>query len=215
MSYFTGWWDNDTPDGDGVPPTITLVSPEEFDESYATARNTPVVIDVADSTGLGPVTILVSGAGFSDQQVVYNNGGFVAPFSSGTRTSITDGYRFSFLPTHGWLPGELEIFVFAVDDAGAYDTETFTWDVDSPEASDDNTGGVEFRDRVWRWRRRLNRQKCSVISVAIDDNYTAGPGFTLTALALEIGRRPGLDRVPWRGGTNTNSGTSGTNSDGT
>lgn len=71
-----------------------------------------------------------------------------------------------------------------------------------------------FRDSVWRWRRRPSRQKCSVISVAIDDAYSPGPGFVLTALGLEIGRKPGLDRVPWRNGTSTTPSGSGSNSDG-
>ena len=67
-----------------------------------------------------------------------------------------------------------------------------------------------LRDRVWRWRRRLMRQKCSVISVAIDDNYTNGEGFTLTALALELAKKKGLDRSPWRGGTYSNTSGNGT-----
>ena len=60
---------------------------------------------------------------------------------------------------------------------------------------------TEHRDSVWRWRRRLNRQKCSVLSISLDDNYSDGPGFTLTAIGLDIGKKSGLDRMPWRGGT--------------
>lgn len=71
-----------------------------------------------------------------------------------------------------------------------------------------------LRDRVWRARRRLLRQKCSVISIAIDDNYTDGEGFTLTALALELAKKKGLDRSPWRGGTYTNTGGSGSSETG-
>lgn len=73
-------------------------------------------------------------------------------------------------------------------------TAFFTDDVDSP---------IELRDAVWRWRRRLQRQKCSVISIQLDDDYSDGPGFTLTAIALEIGKKPGLDRIPWRGGVSS------------
>lgn len=69
-----------------------------------------------------------------------------------------------------------------------------------------------LRDEVWRWTRRLRRTKCSVISVAIDDNYSPNEGFVLTALALDIGTLDGLDRVPWRGGTYANPGASGTSS---
>lgn len=68
----------------------------------------------------------------------------------------------------------------------------------------------QSRDSVWSWKRRVARRKCSVISVAIDDNYTNGAGFILTALALELGIKPGMDRVPNRGGTYTNTQGSGT-----
>jgi hypothetical protein len=54
-----------------------------------------------------------------------------------------------------------------------------------------------------------------VVSVAIEDNYSEGPGFTLTALALEIGRKTGLDRVPWTGGSTTNRSGTQTITDGT
>lgn len=80
----------------------------------------------------------------------------------------------------------------------------------------DNTSfeGIQFRDSTWPWRRRPARQKCSVISIAIDDNYTSGEGFTLTALCLEIARKPGLDRTPWSGGTYSNAGGSGSTESG-
>lgn len=71
-----------------------------------------------------------------------------------------------------------------------------------------------LRDSVWRIRRRLSRQKCSVISIAIDDNYTDGEAFTLTALGLELAKKPGLDRMPWRGGSYTNTGGSGSSDTG-
>lgn len=74
---------------------------------------------------------------------------------------------------------------------------------------DDAVEGIELRDSTWSWRRRLFRRKCSVISVAIDDNNTIGEGFTLSALALELAKKPGLDRTPWRGGTFNNTGGNG------
>lgn len=210
MSYFLDWFDPVV--AAGVAPTITLVSPSDFDDDYDVAQSQPVVIDVIASSGISTVVILVQGAGFTGQQVVYN-GAFVSPFGSGSRTTITDGYRFSFAPGGGWQPGELDIAVIAAN-TGGVDTETFSWEVDSPEEGDDLSASP-FRDSVWRWRRRLHRQKCSVISVAIDDAYTSGPGFVLNAIALELGRKPGLDRVAWRAGTGTSPhGTSGL-SDGT
>ncbi len=104
--------------------------------------------------------------------------------------------------------------------------EWFEWNVPDDSQNQDTFGagdfgdgnfgdnsslpGVSFKDSTWPWRRRLLRQKCSVISVAIDDNYTNGEGFTLTALALELKPKKGLQRTPWLGGTYTNTGGSGT-----
>lgn len=73
---------------------------------------------------------------------------------------------------------------------------------------------IQFRDVTWPWRRRLFRRKCSVISVAIDDNYTNGEGFTLTALALELAKKPGLAKLPWLGGSFNNTGSNGSSNTG-
>jgi hypothetical protein len=85
--------------------------------------------------------------------------------------------------------------------------EYWEWDVPDDTQNEDTWGAAtwgagswgdtanpEFEDSVWRFRRRPARQKCSVFSVAIEDANTAGPGFTLTALGLEVARKPGLDR---------------------
>lgn len=215
MSYFFDWFDPEETAGlDEVAPVITLVSPEEFDGDFAVATVTPIIITVTDADpGLGLVTILVSGAGFSGTQLVYANGAFVSPFTASTASNITNGTTFSFKPAGGWEAGELEVTVIAMDGNGNMATYTNTWTVVPAEASSFN-GAAPFRDSVWRWRRRLARQKCSVISVAIEDDYSDGPGFTLTALALELAKKPGLDRIPWRDGTYTIPSGSGTNSDG-
>lgn len=216
MPFFNGWFDPiDESDLDAVAPLIELVSPVTFDADFDVASITPVVINVTDlAPGLELVTISVSGAGFSGTQVVYANGSFVSPFTAGTAETITNGLQFSFKPSTGWAAGELNVSVVAVDGNGNLSSYAATWDIAAGTPAEYD-GAAPFRDSVWRWRRRLARQKCSVISVAIDDNYTPGPGFTLTALALEVGRRSGLDRIPWRNGTSTNTSGSGTNSDGT
>ncbi len=208
MSFFTGWFDPESTSGDVVAPTITLVSPAEPDLD----TDGTITVDVTDSSGFGTITILVSGAGFTGTQVVYAFNAFVTPFTSGVKSTITDGYRFAF--SYSWEAGEIEVTVLAADADGNFTSEVFSWEVEAAAPGDDLTP-QPFRDSVWRWRRRLNRQKCSVISIAIDDNYTPGPGFTLTALALEIGRKPGLDRIAWRNGTSSNPSGSGSNSDGT
>jgi hypothetical protein len=52
----------------------------------------------------------------------------------------------------------------------------------------------------WEWRRRLSRQKCSVVSVEISDNGPDDESFTLTGLTLELGYKRGLSRIPWKSG---------------
>ena len=63
---------------------------------------------------------------------------------------------------------------------------------------------LDFRDSVWRWTRSPSRRKCSVFSVSVDDNWSEGRGFVLTALALEVGQKQGLDKVPAHGGSFNN-----------
>lgn len=215
--YFEGWFDPEAgTGGDGVAPTITLISPIAFDSDFTTATATPVVIDITDLSGLGSTIITAQGAGMTGTLLVVSitgqTGTVQAPFT-GSVTSIADGVRVSFLLSPGWHAGDLQVFVLAVDSEGNQGYNSWEWVLEDDGAGDDS--GTGFRDSVWRWRRRLARQKCSVISVAIDDDYTPGPGFTLTALSLQIARKPGLDRVAWQGGTYTNPAGSGNSSDGT
>ncbi len=109
-----------------------------------------------------------------------------------------------------------EWFDWEVPDDGVQNTDTFG----ANNFGDGNFGdtaavaSIQLHDSTWPWRRRLFRRKCSVISVAIDDAYTNGEGFTLTALALELAKKPGLDRTPWAGGTYSNTGGSGSSETG-
>ncbi len=214
MSFFDSWFDTEGGGStDNTAPTIALVSPVTFSSDYSIARTTPVVIDVTDAGGISSVVIAVSGAGFTGTQLVFSTPSFTSLFSGSSYVGLPLGYRFNLV--YDWQPGELDIFVLATDRSGNIATNTFSWVIAAAVTGTDLSGATEFRDSVWRWRRRLNRQKCSVISVAIDDNYTVGPGFVLTALSLEIARKPGLDPVPWRGGTHSNPSESGDNGDGT
>jgi hypothetical protein len=101
-----------------------------------------------------------------------------------------------------------EVFEWDYPDDG-WNTDTFGAESFGSGTLGDTSSGqapYEFRDSVWEWRRRLARQKCSVISVAIDDNYSDGPGFVLTALYLELGQKQGPNRSPWRGGNASSDG---------
>ncbi len=66
-----------------------------------------------------------------------------------------------------------------------------------------------LEDLSWEWKRRPARQKCSVFSVSIEDVNTEGPGFELSALILELGVKPGLNRSPERTGSGTFRGNNG------
>jgi hypothetical protein len=109
-----------------------------------------------------------------------------------------------------------EWFDWEMPDEGVQNEDTFGANNfgDGNFGDTNATAGIEMHDATWPWRRRLFRRKCSVISVAIDDNYTNGEGFTLTALVLELAKKPGLDRTPWHGGTYTNTGGSGSSETG-
>lgn len=60
-----------------------------------------------------------------------------------------------------------------------------------------------LEDLVWDWQRDPAIQKCTAISIAVQDYNTDGPGFELAALTLELARKPGLNRGPTRSGTGT------------
>jgi hypothetical protein len=67
----------------------------------------------------------------------------------------------------------------------------------------------KLEDLTWEWKRRPARQKCSVFSVSIEDVNTTGPGFELSALTLELGLKPGLNRGPERTGSGSFRGNNG------
>lgn len=59
----------------------------------------------------------------------------------------------------------------------------------------DGQSGLWFRDGVFRLRRRFARQKCSVFSIEFSD-LSSDANFAPTVLALELGSKTGLDRIP-------------------
>ena len=54
--------------------------------------------------------------------------------------------------------------------------------------------GLWFRDNVFRLRRRFPRQKCAVFSIEFSDQGGTAE-FSPTVLAIELGRKTGLDRI--------------------
>jgi hypothetical protein len=59
--------------------------------------------------------------------------------------------------------------------------------------------GLSFRDGLYRVRHRPSRQKCSVFSLEFSDQGAATAGFIPVVVALELGVKPGLDRIPTDG----------------
>jgi hypothetical protein len=62
------------------------------------------------------------------------------------------------------------------------------------------TSGV-LTDSTWDFLRKPARQKCAHISISIDDNNTDGAGFVLLGIELALARKPGPNRLQWRGGS--------------
>lgn len=58
------------------------------------------------------------------------------------------------------------------------------------------TTGLNFKDGVFKFRWRPARQKCSVISFEFSDMGSTNASFEPVVLALELGVKTGLDRIP-------------------
>jgi hypothetical protein len=77
------------------------------------------------------------------------------------------------------------------------DSAAFTYGTDRADFGVSNpASNLWFRDGVFRYRKRPQRQKCSVISFEFSDCGAATQGFIPVALGLELGKKTGLDRIP-------------------
>lgn len=124
--------------------------------------------------------------------------------------------RFAGFGTWDPADGEHNVHVEISYDERDFHEEYWDWTVPDDTQNTDTWGSSTWgggvwadtsstfwaRDSVWRWRRMPRKQKCSVFSITISDNFTDGPGFVLTALGLELARKSGLDRIAVPGGTN-------------
>lgn len=88
---------------------------------------------------------------------------------------------------------------------GGIGGEPSEWGTGGPWGDDQNAiytavNGVEtnlyFEDRVFRFRKRPQRQKCSVFSIEFSDQSAPHSGFVPVVVALELGLKQGLDRIP-------------------
>lgn len=78
------------------------------------------------------------------------------------------------------------------------------WGIAGAWGDDSNTtelqgSAIWFKDGVFKFRRRPGRQKCSVFSLEFSDQGALTRGFEPVVLALELGVKPGLERIPSNG----------------
>jgi hypothetical protein len=90
------------------PPVVTIVSPPV---GSTIARSATITFDITDDSGgvfaVARVEIRTGGS-TAPWYVVWKNGAFCAGFS-GTRTAITNGFRYAITCDAGWLPGGVEL----------------------------------------------------------------------------------------------------------
>lgn len=113
--------------GDTTPPSIAIISPTPstapgspggFSSDWATARITPIILEVTDLTpGIQYLALVCRYAGATDELVVYRRGTLRGSFVGTSSVSvITNGLRLSVLPQGGWPSSDaLNDVTFEID----------------------------------------------------------------------------------------------------
>jgi len=99
--------------GGGVAPTVTLISPSPGNQL---APNQPVIVDVTDPDSPFRrifIVAVLGGVAYLAYDGTWRSG-FAAHSS---RSTITDGYRFSIRRDSGWTSA-VDIEVYPIDDTG-------------------------------------------------------------------------------------------------
>ena len=107
--------------GSPTPPILSIVSPPVgvIPGSRSDAVNTPAIFDVTDvAPGLGLVIVTCKFVGSTETLVAFDGSNFLAPCSELVRSAVVDGFRFTLRETGGWR-GDFNLFVYAIDSAGA------------------------------------------------------------------------------------------------
>jgi hypothetical protein len=118
MNWFDEFIEDNLPppgggSGDTTPPTITVISPTPgvapgqpggFPADWATARTTPIIVQITDVTpGNRYQAVVCRLPGVVDELVVYRRGAFRGQFlGSSGETVIANGKQLSILPSTGW-----------------------------------------------------------------------------------------------------------------
>ncbi len=122
-----------------MPPTVTIIGPTPgvapgtpggFSADWATARETPIVVEITDAIY---ELISVQYPGVGDETVVYRDGAFRGSYAArSTEAAITGGKRFSILPVSGWPSSDaLNDVTFNVDPVEGAAAPTYTVDATS------------------------------------------------------------------------------------
>lgn len=122
--------------GDGAAPTVDVITPDAaeqpgspgaFPVDYATAKDTPIVIDLGDDAALVYVAVHHTQLDGS-RKCVYRRGTIQVGYRSGSFQEVVSGKtRLHVLPDGGWVTGatgEVQLLPDLVDGAGNVNVET-------------------------------------------------------------------------------------------
>lgn len=100
---------------------------------------------------------------------------------------------------------DLRLRVYINEKRSFEQEDTIDWAAQTNELSATTTWGSDFwgfgtyggadADNLWRWTKRMNRQKCSAIMFELSDQGAATASFAPVVFAMEVGIKPNLDRI--------------------
>jgi hypothetical protein len=140
--------------------------------------------DLSSSASLRLETGWISAAGLQGVQRI-RRFGILGEYKSPHKLRVRVAYDYS--------PAYTDHFIFSPDTA--LDVNTYGEDATYGDAV---YGGTE--DGTYRFRASLSRQKCTAIRFLIEDIVTSATegsqeAFSITSLALEVGIKPGINRL--------------------
>jgi len=100
---------------------ISVVSPPE---GSVIGRTVPLVIDVTSAIALRRVVISAVLGDNIIEEMVHNGIDFAGPYSTNSRSAITDGYRYTLLRVGGWRASSVTLRILAIDTAGTVTQKT-------------------------------------------------------------------------------------------